>query len=68
MQFWKGQRIVFKGLMGTVYQDQGLDQTVKITLDREGNMVFSVNPKKLSVQSQESVAAFDYFVGRKYLP
>jgi hypothetical protein len=68
MQFWKGQRIVFKGLMGTVYQDQGLDQTVKITLDREGNMVFSVNPKKLSVQSQESVEAFDYFVGRKYLP
>lgn len=67
-QFWKGQRIVYKGMLGTVYQDQGLDQTVKITVDRHKNVVESVNPKSLSVQSQSGEAAYQYFVGRQYLP
>ena len=68
MQFWKRQRVIYKGLLGTVYQDQGLDKTVKIVLDNEKNVVQSVNPKRLSVQSQAGEAAYQYFVGRQYLP
>lgn len=68
MQFWKGQHIVFQGMLGTVQQDQGLDKLVRITLDHTDSLEYAVNPKKLYVQSQEGVAAFDYFVGRQYLP
>lgn len=68
MQFWKGQRVIFGGLLGTVYQDQGLDKTVKITLDKTKNVVRSVWPRQLSLQDQAGEAAYQYFVGRQYLP
>ena len=69
MQFWKGQRIVFSGLLGTVYQDQGLDQTVKITLDRTKSVVRSVWPRELYlVSSQEEEDRIDLFLTRQWLP
>lgn len=68
-QFWKGQRIVYKGMLGTVYQDQGLDQTVKITVDRLKNVVESVNPKKLYlIQSRERQGQAEWFIDRRYVP
>lgn len=68
MQFWKGQRVLFGGLRGTVYQDQGLDTTVKITLDKTKNVIRSVYPRKLALLDRAGEAAYEQFVQREWLP
>lgn len=68
MQFWKDQRIVFNGLLGTVYQDQGLDQTVKITLDKTQNVIRSVWPRQIRLQDSAGVSAYEQYVERQWLP
>lgn len=68
MQFWKGQRIIFNGLLGTVYQDQGLDDTVKITLDKTRNVVRSVWPRQIKLQDSTGVSAYEQFIERQWLP
>lgn len=69
MQFWKGQRVVYLGMLGTVYQNQGHDQTVKITLDQRKNVVESVRPGQLHlVTSPEEEDRIALFLTRKWLP
>lgn len=69
MQFWKGQRVVFQGMLGTVQQDQGLDELVRIALDRTETLEYAVNPKKLTLiksEAEEEIAT--YFLTRQQLP
>ena len=69
MQFWKGQRVLFNGMLGTVYQDQGLDKTVKVTLDDVKNVVESAKPHHLYlIQSPAEEDHIDQFIKRQYLP
>lgn len=69
MQFWKGQRVFCNGELGTVYQDQELDQTVKVTLDKYRNVVQSVLPQELHlVTSPQDEERIDQFINRQYLP
>lgn len=70
MQFWKGQRVLVNGTaFGTVYQDQGLDQTVKVVLDRRKNVVGSLDPSVVTlVASTDEEAAMTEFLNRRWLP
>lgn len=70
MQFWKGQRVLVRGVaFGTVYQDQGLDQTVKVVLDRRKSVVESLDPRAVAlIASKEEEDAMTEFINRRYLP
>lgn len=69
MQFWKGQRVLFNGTLGTVYQDQGLDKTVRVTLDRTRHVFGVFKPQDLHlITSPEDEERIDQFLNRQYLP
>lgn len=70
MQFWKGQRVLVRGYMfGTVYQDQGLNQTVAVVLDRAKNVVETHHPRDVAlVKSKEQEETMSRFLNRRYWP